>query len=106
MLIPVIYIQFCQVLLLDDQQILSVLFLGSFGEVKATRDNCFFIDDHDLVMRNGMFTVNVCWDTGVRYKSGGGISFSFLALVRIASTFTPLLKASVRALAIGAEVKE
>jgi hypothetical protein len=26
-------------------------------------------------MRNGVFAVNVCWDTSGRYKSGGGISF-------------------------------
>ena len=74
-LIPVLHINLCQILISDDQQILSVLLLSSFGEVKATCDNCFLIDDHDLIMRNGVFAVNVCWDTSGRYKSGGGISF-------------------------------
>jgi len=80
--IPVIYIQFCQVLRLDDQQILSVLLLSSLGEVKWTGYYCFLIDDHDLIMRDGMFAVNVGWNASIRYKSGGGISFSFLALVK------------------------
>jgi len=74
-LIPVLYVNFCQILILDDQQILRVLFLGSLGEVKATCDNCFFVNDHDLVMGNGVFAVNVGWNANIRYKSGGGISF-------------------------------
>ena len=75
MLLSISDIDPCQILIPDDQQILSVLFLSSLGEVKATCDYCFSVDDHDLVMRNGMFVVNIGWDTGIRYKGGGGISF-------------------------------
>ncbi len=105
-LIPVIYIQFCQVLIPDDQQILCVLLLGSLGEVKATCDNCFLISDHDLVMGNGVFTVNVGWDTGIRYKVAEVYLSDLWLLSRMASTFTPRLWALTRAFAIGAEVKE
>ena len=75
MLIPVLNVNLRKVLIPHDQQILCVLLLSSLGEVKATCDNGFFVDDHDLVMGNGMFTVNVGWNAGIRYKSGGGISF-------------------------------
>ena len=74
-LIPVIYIQFCQVLRLDDQQILSVLLLSSLGEIKATCDNCFPVDDHDLVMSNSVLVVNVSLYTLILQKGGRSIFF-------------------------------
>ena len=81
-LIPVLHVNLRQIFIPDDQQILCVLLLSSLGKIKAPCDNCFFIDDHDLVMRNGMFTVNVGWNASIRYKSGGGISFSPLAFIQ------------------------
>jgi hypothetical protein len=57
MLIPVIYIKFGQGLVLQDQQILSVLFLGCFRKIERPGDYCFPVDDHDLVMGNGVFVI-------------------------------------------------
>ena len=41
----------------DDEQILGIRFLRGLGEVQGTGDECFTVDDHDLVMSFGVFPV-------------------------------------------------
>jgi hypothetical protein len=65
MLLPILDINLRQCLILDDQQILCILLFGSFCEIEASRDHNLPIDDHDLVMGNGVFGVDVGRNSGI-----------------------------------------
>ena len=75
MRLPVFDINLCQGLILDDQHILGILFFSGLREIEAPRDHHAPVDDHDLVVGNGMLVVNECRDPGVRQEGGRGIFF-------------------------------
>ena len=64
----------------EDQQVLGVGVLGGFGEVEAAGDEGSPVQDHDLVMGDGVAPVNPDRDAGVGEKGrrgipGGGVAF-------------------------------
>ena len=58
MILPVLNIPPLKIFVVDDQQVLSVSFFGSFREVERTSDHGFPIDDHDLVVSDSVGRVN------------------------------------------------
>lgn len=53
-LLPVLYIHLRQISIPDDQQILSMLFLCGPGKVERSGDHRFLVNDHDLVVGDGV----------------------------------------------------
>ena len=79
---------------------------AAFVKLKLGVIHSFPVNNHDLVMGYGMFIIYKGRNAGIR-KKVAAFYFSFRWLLSsIASTLTPLLKASVRDLAIGADVNE
>lgn len=68
-------------LILDDDQILGVSFLGRFREVEATGHDTGAVQNHDFVVRDGVFCVDEDRDTGVQQKGCAAVLFRSLGLV-------------------------
>lgn len=49
----------------NDEQILSIAFFRRLGEIEAAGDYPAFVDDHDLVMRNGVGAVYAHGNFGI-----------------------------------------
>lgn len=75
---------------LEHQQVFCIPLCG-FGEVEAARDQCCPIDDHDLVMSNGMFGIDQYRDTGVGKEGARRISRGGIALVQDSFDFDAAL---------------
>jgi type 1 glutamine amidotransferase len=66
---------------LDDQQVLGVLCLRLVREIKATRDQRPFIDDHDLVVSDGVLGIDVRRQAFLDKRLQLRIRFLFVALI-------------------------
>jgi hypothetical protein len=72
---PVLGVLRRQRLVPNDQHILSVLLLGGLGEIETPRDDGFPIDNHHLIMRNGVRGINLREHALVGQEVGRGIFF-------------------------------
>jgi hypothetical protein len=61
--IPVIKIQLSKVSRSNDQEILRVLLLGRFCEVKGAGDDGVLIDDHDLIVGDRVLGIDIGGDS-------------------------------------------
>jgi hypothetical protein len=67
--------------MLDNQNVFSLPFLGGAGEIEAPGNNGFPFNDHDLIVGNGVSSVNQSGDTGTDQEIRGGILFRTLAFI-------------------------
>jgi len=58
---------------LDDEQVLCVLLLCRLREVERPGNDRLLIDDHDLVMRDGVPVVDVSRDANVVHEVRGTV---------------------------------
>ena len=68
--------------ILDDQEVLGVAFLGGLGEVEGARDHRRAVDHHDLVVGDGVLRVEVGWNAGVIKERRARLLLGPLALVQ------------------------
>lgn len=54
----------------DDEQVLGILFFCGLREVERSGNDSRLVDDHDLVVRDGVLFVNVGGDTGITQEGG------------------------------------
>ena len=87
--LPVLGVLISQCLVPDDQHVFGILLLRRFGEVKTAREDGLAVDDHHLIMRNGMRGINLCGDALVGQEVGRGVFLGALALSRMTCTWTP-----------------
>jgi hypothetical protein len=104
--LPILNILHSQTLIPDHQQILGILLLGCLGEIERTGDDGLSIYDHNLVVGNAIDRINLCGNPELSRKSAEEYFSLLWLLSKRTSTFTPLLCAFKRALAMGADVKE
>jgi hypothetical protein len=71
MRLPVLRVLRGQSWIPNDQQVLGVLLLGRLGEVEASRDDDLAVDNHDLVMRDGVYRVDLGRHLLIRQEVGG-----------------------------------
>jgi hypothetical protein len=64
-----------------EQHVLRMLLLSRLGEVEASRDDGFAVDDDDFVKGNGVFRVDHGRHALIGQKIGRGILLGALALV-------------------------
>ena len=57
MLLPIPRVPLSQLLIVNHKQILRIIFLCRLGKIEAAGNHCLSIDDHDLVMGNGMLCI-------------------------------------------------
>jgi hypothetical protein len=105
MLVPVVDIGLGQVFRSNDQQVLGVLLLSPLCKIEGPSYNCLPINDHNLVVGNGVGRIKVGIPILAR-KAAEVYLTDFWLLSNMACTLTPRLWALMRALAIGTEVKE
>ncbi len=72
----------------DHQQILGVVLLGVLGKVEAAGDDRRPVDDHDLVVRDGVLGVDPHGDADVHQEVGFAVLLCPLALIEDA--FSPM----------------
>ena len=58
MLLPIPRVSLSQLLIMDHQKILRIISFGGFGEIKASGNHGLPVDDHYLVMGNGVGSIN------------------------------------------------
>lgn len=63
--LPIVPVELGQHRISDDEQILGVLLLGCLSEVEAARVHDLPIDDHHLVVCDGVSAVDPGWNAGV-----------------------------------------
>ena len=57
MLLPILYITLSQFPILNHEQVLRIIFLGSLGEIEGPGNHGLPVNDHDLVVgANVMYT--------------------------------------------------
>ena len=66
----------------QDQQVLGVFVLCGRGEVETAGDQHRTVDDHDLVVGDGVLGVDQDRDAGVGKEGGGGVPGGGVALVQ------------------------
>ena len=66
---------------MDHQKILRIVLLGGLGKIEGPRYHCLSIDDHHLVMRNGVGYVYAGWDSRVGEEISGRVLRAALAFV-------------------------
>lgn len=81
MLVPVVYIGPGQVFGFDDQEVFSILLLSRPGEVKRPGDNRLSVDNHNLIVGDGMGRINIGRDANVSQEGGGGVFLGPLAFI-------------------------
>jgi hypothetical protein len=64
-----------------DEEVLGILLLGRLRKVKAPRDDDLVIDDHDLVMGDGVVRIEHGLDALVRQEVGRGALLRALTLI-------------------------
>ena len=89
----------------DDQQVLGVVLFGSRREVEAARNDGLAVDDHDLVVGDGVLGVDLRGDAGVNHEVRRRILLGPLALVEDDLNLDAPLVGIDRALAMGTLVK-
>ena len=62
-LLPILCISVSQLPIVDYKQILRIILLGCLAEVERHRDYGFPIDDHDLVVSDGVLSISLGWNT-------------------------------------------
>ena len=63
--LKVLKVFFTQGMTKDDERIPGISFFCRFGEVEAASDDYPPVDDHYLVMCNGMCVIDIHWNFGV-----------------------------------------
>lgn len=106
MKLPILNVSRRKFFVTDDEEILGVTLLSCLGKVERARNHDFIVDDHHLVVGNGMSGVDFRRNAGVDEEVGGRIFLRFLALVQQHLNFDSLRCAFARASAFGAQVKE
>jgi hypothetical protein len=89
----------------NDQQILGVPLLGSFGEIETAGNHGKTVNDDHLVVSNCMVVVDQWYDPGVARKVTAEYLSVSLSESRITEIWTPRRLSSSRALAIRSDVK-
>ena len=82
MLLPVLHINSCQLGIIQDQQVLSVLLFSCFGEVEAAGNHRLPVNDHHLVVSDRVPVIDEDRDTGIGQKGSSGVPLGALALVQ------------------------
>ncbi len=75
MLLPVGSVHLRLIPASDGRQVSGILFLGGLSEVERSRNHRGPVDDHNLVVGNGMFVVDIGRDAGVGQASGRCVPF-------------------------------
>jgi hypothetical protein len=57
MILPILDIPVSQLLIMDHKKVLSITLLGGLGEIERPCDHRLPVNDHHLVMRNGVLGV-------------------------------------------------
>jgi hypothetical protein len=70
MLLPIPDIPFSQFLIMDSKKILSIILLGSLREIERPRDHGLPINNHHLVVCDGVFSIYFDRDPLVIEESG------------------------------------
>ena len=81
MRVPVLRVLCGQCFVADDQHVFRVLFLRRLREIERPRDDNLAVDDHHLVMGDGVGGVDLCRYPLVGEEVGGGVFLRALALV-------------------------
>jgi hypothetical protein len=79
--LPVLGVLRRQRLVPDDQHVLGVLLLRRLGEIETPRDNGLAVENHHLIMRDGMFGINHRGHALVGQEVGRGVFLGPLAFV-------------------------
>ena len=66
MLFPVLSVPLGQLPIVEDQKIFRVSFLRRPCEIKRSGNDDFSINDHDLIMGNGMLSINLGLDPRIQ----------------------------------------
>ena len=82
MRVPVLRVLCGQCLVPDDEQVLRVLLLRRLGEVEAPGEHRLAVDDHHLVVRNGVVGIDHGRHALIGEEVGGGVLLTTLALVQ------------------------
>lgn len=67
--------------IVDNQEVLRVMLLRSFGEIERTCNHDMLVDHHDLIMRNRMSRIDERNDATIAKKGGRRILFRPLAFI-------------------------
>ena len=94
-----------QGLVLDEQHMLGILLLGCLGEVEAPRPDGVPVDDHHLVMRNGVAGIDLRRHPLVGQEIRRRVCVPAAALIQDNLHAHARFWASTKAFAMGAEVK-
>jgi hypothetical protein len=68
-------------LIADEQEVFRVFLLSRFGEVKASSDDGFAVNDDDFAMGNGVFRIDHGRHPLIRQEIGRRVLLRVLALV-------------------------
>jgi len=79
--LPVPHVDLRQLLRPDDEEVLRAPLFGRLREVERPRDDRLSVDDHDLVVGDGMCAVDVHRDPVVSEKGGAAVFLRSLALI-------------------------
>ena len=82
MVMPVGFVGSREGLVVQHQEILGVVLLGRRGEVERAGDDRLAINDHHLVVRDGMDRINAHRDPRMRQEIRFGIVLGALALIQ------------------------
>jgi hypothetical protein len=89
----------------NGEEVFRILLLGRLGEIEAPDKDRVAIDNHNLVVSNGVLGVDPDGNTGVGQKRRRRIRSGSIAAADKNPHLHPASVASTSALAIGAEVK-
>jgi hypothetical protein len=81
MLLPVVPVQLCELCTSKDEQVLRVVLFSRLREVERSSYHRFTVDDHHLVMGNGVGAVDLRGDTCVHEVGHPAVFLSALAPV-------------------------
>lgn len=66
----------------DHQQVLGILLLRGFGEIETSGDDSGFVDQHDLVVGDGVGGIDEGRNSFIGEEGGRGVPLRLLALVQ------------------------
>ena len=81
MLLPIPRVSPSQLLIMGHKKVLSIVLLGSLGEIEATGNHGFAVNDHDLVVGDGMNGVYLDGYPIIEEEGGRGILGGPLAFI-------------------------
>ena len=67
---------------MDHKKVLGIVLLGGLGEIEGPRYHGLPVDDHYLVMGNGVGCINLCGDPRIYQEIGGRVFLPFLTFVQ------------------------